>query len=650
MVEFGAKLSLKDNMTATIQKAVKQQKEFSKQIKDTSNKIKQLAKQKLAPVIKVKDTATKIINKVKNGLKAVGKTVATPFVKIKDGATKALSKIKGTLEKISKPIKIGLSVIGAGVGALVGGSIAEGAKLEQSKGGIETLYKGKEGDGGVVDTVIANANKAYKTAGLSANAYMETVTSFSASLLGSLAGDTAKSATVADMAIIDMADNANKFGTDMSSIQTAYQGFAKQNYTMLDNLKLGYGGTKEEMSRLLKDAQKISGVKYDMSNLADVYSAIHVIQENLGVTGATAKEASTTFSGSFSAMKASAQNVLGALATGGDVEAPMKELAESASTFLFKNALPMIGNVFKALPTAISTFIKTGLPTLKASGVEMLKSLKEGIISMVPASMGGAVGAVFDSIGMRVNTFKTLISQAMPIIQTVLGIFGNAVKTIFPVVQTIFEGFSTKVGEVVGFIGSHMDGIKKAFEIAMPVVSSILSTAWGIISPIMDIFISVFKLLWSTLEAVLPPIMDVFKKLWDFLEPIFDGIGKGLKWIADGVGKFVGWATGDGDSGGKGHAYGLSRVPYDNYPARLHAGEKVLTRNQADQYDRAMSTRGVQLTGGSTSTGLGGASTGGATVHIEKLADTVVIEKEADVDTVVEAMVTKFKKLVPNMA
>jgi hypothetical protein len=268
---------------------------------------------------------------------------------------------------------------------------------------------------------------------------------------------------------------------------------------------------------------------------------------------------------------------------------------------------------------------------------------------MLPAEMGGAVGAIFDGIGMRINTFKTLISQAMPIIQGILGMFGTAVKTLFPVISTIFQGFSDKVGVVVGFIGSHMDGIKKAFEMAMPIVSSILSTAWGIISPIMDIFISIFKLLWSTLDKVLPDIMGIFQKLWDFLEPIFDGIGKGLKWVADGVGKFVGWATGDSKEG-SGHAYGLNRVPYDNYPARLHAGEKVLTRNQADQYDRAMSTRGVQLTGGGTSGGIAQSSTGGSTIHIEKLADTVVIEKEADVDTVVEAMVTKFKKLVPNMA
>lgn len=164
---------------------------------------------------------------------------------------------------------------------------------------------------GYASVVKANADAAFKTAGLSANEYMSQVTSFSASLLSSLGGDTAKAAEVADMAMIDMADNANKFGTDMESIQNAYQGFAKQNYTMLDNLKLGYGGTQEEMQRLLQDASKISGVKYDISNLSDVYSAIHVIQNELGVTGTTAKEAGQTFSGSFSAMKAAAKNVLG---------------------------------------------------------------------------------------------------------------------------------------------------------------------------------------------------------------------------------------------------------------------------------------------------------------------------------------------------
>ena len=205
-------------------------------------------------------------------------------------------------------------LIAAGIGETIKKSITEGAALEQSLGGIETLFKEN------ADRVIANADQAYRTCGLSANSYMEQVTSFSASLLQSLGGDTSKAANVADMALTDMSDNANKVGTDMERITDAYQGFAKQNYTMLDNLKLGYGGTKKEMERLLSDAQKLTGVKYDINNLSDVYNAIHAIQENLGVTGTTAEEAASTISGSAASMKAAFSNVLGNLALGRDTQ------------------------------------------------------------------------------------------------------------------------------------------------------------------------------------------------------------------------------------------------------------------------------------------------------------------------------------------
>lgn len=288
MIEFGARLSLKDNMYATLQKNLKMQKQFSEQVKKTSDSVKTLAKAKIAPVIKAKDQATSTINKVKNSVKTVGKMVAKPFITVKDGATKVinkitspfkklgkmiakpfiyvkdkaspiinkvkgalkaignttakavvaikdgatagLSKIKSLVGNLAKGFTIAVGIAGAGATALLGGSLSEGANLQQSIGGVETLFKGD------ADIVKANADMAYKTAGLSANAYMETVTSFSASLLQSLGGDTQKSAQIADMAIVDMADNANKFGTDMGSIQNAYQGFAKQNYTMLDNL------------------------------------------------------------------------------------------------------------------------------------------------------------------------------------------------------------------------------------------------------------------------------------------------------------------------------------------------------------------------------------------------------------------------------
>ena len=194
------------------------------------------------------------------------------------------SNLVGTFKKI---------VAAAGIGKALSATLNEGAALQQSLGGVETLFKDS------ADKVKGFANEAYKTTGLSANAYMENVTGFSASLLQSLGGDTDKAAETANMAMIDMSDNANKMGTSMESIQLAYQGFAKQNYTMLDNLKLGYGGTKQEMQRLLADAEKLTGVKYDINNLSDVYSAIHAIQENLDITGTTAREAATTFTGSF---------------------------------------------------------------------------------------------------------------------------------------------------------------------------------------------------------------------------------------------------------------------------------------------------------------------------------------------------------------
>ena len=245
--------------------------------------------------------------------------------------------IKGSLSNIMEPEgtdagnKSGQSLVSsikkviaaAGIGKVLSVAFTGGAALEQSLGGIETLYKDS------ADKMKAYAKEAYKTSGVSANAYMENVTSFSASLISSLKGDTSKAADVANRAMQDMSDNSNKFGTNIQDIQNAYQGFAKQNYTMLDNLKLGYGGTKEEMQRLLKDAQKLSGQKYDISNLSDVYNAIHVIQDSLDITGTTAKEASTTFSGSFGAMKAAAQDLLGNIAIGGNIKSSVKNLLDT---------------------------------------------------------------------------------------------------------------------------------------------------------------------------------------------------------------------------------------------------------------------------------------------------------------------------------
>ena len=282
--------------------------------------------------------------------------------------------------RISGKIKgaLAASGIGAALGAGLAKSIKTGANLEQAIGGIETLFKDSS------DEMIKNAENAFKTAGISANQYMEQATSFSASLLQSLDGDTQKAAKAADQAIIDMSDNSNKMGTNIRDIQNAYQGFAKQNYTMLDNLKLGYGGTKTEMERLLADAEKISGQKYDINNLSDVYEAIHVIQEEMDITGTTSKEAASTLSGSFSSMKAAAENFLGDLALGRNVGPAMVDLAESAGTFLFDNLLPAVGRVFASLPQAIFALIQTGLPKFMASGSEMVTGLVSGIQTAGP--------------------------------------------------------------------------------------------------------------------------------------------------------------------------------------------------------------------------------------------------------------------------
>ena len=288
----------------------------------------------------------------------------------------------------------------AAIGKALASTISEGAALEQSLGGIETLFKDS------ADKVKANAAKAYQTAGMSANDYMELTTSFSASLLSSLAGDTSKAADVADMAMVDMSDNANKMGTNMEDIKNAYQGFAKQNYTMLDNLKLGYGGTKSEMERLLADAQKISGVEYNIDNLSDVYSAIHVIQEELDITGTTAKEASTTISGSFNSLKAAAKNVMGQITLGMDVGPALNQLATTLVTFAAGNLIPAIWNIVSALPTAIITFISALGPQLFTVVSELIPQIVNGISTGIPALYASAM--------QLIGQFNTGIQEQLP--------------------------------------------------------------------------------------------------------------------------------------------------------------------------------------------------------------------------------------------
>lgn len=373
-------------------------------------------------------------------------------------------------------------VVAAGIGKAIGAALSEGAALQQSLGGIETLFKDS------ADKVKGFANEAYKTTGLSANAYMENVTGFSASLLQSLGGDTDKAADIANMAMIDMSDNANKMGTSMDSIQVAYQGFAKQNYTMLDNLKLGYGGTKQEMQRLLADAEKLTGVKYDINNLSDVYSAIHAIQENLDITGTTAKEAASTFSGSFESMKAAAQNVLGKIAIGENILPSLRALLDTTSTFLFNNFLPMLGNIFSGLGVLLS----------------------EGISDVVSHIFGESIGnAVNGQLSRVVGIFQTFFDMIFGSLNRednidileALGFSEGAATQIVNIAENIRETFiniGSAIGDVLGIVGDFVGdllGIKDGEQGVnlLGVAFEALTSALRIVSSILKEITNFFK-------------------------------------------------------------------------------------------------------------------------------------------------------------
>ena len=328
------------------------------------------------------------------------------------GLEKGVKAVSGTLGGLAKTVAgVAASItaaFGAAAIAITKQAVDAYADYEQLIGGVETLFKD------AADQVTGYAENAFYTVGISANEYMETVTSFSASLISSLAGDTAKAAEVADMALTDMADNANKMGTPLESIKTAYQGFAKQNYTMLDNLKLGYGGTKTEMERLLKDAQKLTGVKYNINNLSDVYSAIHAIQEELGIAGTTAKEAEKTITGSANMTKAAWKNVLTALAGGGDLDKAINNLVYSVSKY-FDNIVPVVERslegigvlIEKIAPQLVETVAAAlirALPSLINAVYQMLIGLANGIYSGIAALLSGDMKEIGKQLNEDLNS------------------------------------------------------------------------------------------------------------------------------------------------------------------------------------------------------------------------------------------------------
>lgn len=432
------------------------------------------------------------------------------------------TKLVGTLKKV---------IAAAGIGKMISDSLNLGGALQQSIGGVETLFKES------ADTVKAYAAQAYRTVGLSANDYMEQTTSFAASLLSSVSKDTNAAAQLANMAMVDMADNANKMGTDMASIQNAYQGFAKQNYTMLDNLKLGYGGTKAEMQRLLTDAEKLSGVHYELGNLADMYSAIHVIQTEMDITGTTAKEAATTLTGSFAAMKAAAQNVLGDWSTGADLTAPMQALADTARTFLQGNLLPMIGNVLAGIPQLVYGLV----PEVLQTGTELVSSLAAGFAQGIPAFLSSALPQLLSfTEELRANAGQFVDAGLNCITQLLNGLIAGLPQLIAYVPDIIIN--------IAGIINDNMPKIlAQGISIIVQLIAGIIQAVPSLLAnwkKILQAVLSVISAInWLNIgKNILTSVANGVKSMGSSMLTAFKGgFSSALSWIKSLPAQAVKW-------------------------------------------------------------------------------------------------------------
>lgn len=472
---------------------------------------------------------------------------------------KVLGKIGSAVNTAVKASAAAVGAASAGVAALGTACINAYADYEQLAGGVETLFKDS------AETIHFFADNAYKTAGLSANEYMETVTSFSASLLQSLDGDTEKAAAAADLAITDMADNANKMGTAMESIQYAYQGFAKQNYTMLDNLKLGYGGTKEEMERLLADAEKLSGVKYDLSSYADVVEAIHVIQTEMGITGTTAKEASTTIQGSVASMKAAWANLMVGMADDTqNFDMLLSNFIESIGT-VADNLLPRIGVVIEGMgklvaglapeiASALPTLTNELLPNLVELGVQSISALVQGIQENGDSLAAGAlsiVGTLAEGIAellpMVADTAASLaVSLADGLTESLPNIIPIAIETISTLVENLTENANTVIDAGIQIILALGEGLIAALPQLIETIPQIVINIANVINDnapkLVDTALYLITRLATGLLAATPTILANIPKIIEAIVAAFmafqwlnlgkqliDGVANGVK-------------------------------------------------------------------------------------------------------------------------
>lgn len=458
---------------------------------------------------------------------------------------KSLSSKIGSMAKTSATAVAGMvAAATTAVATLAGLSVKQYAEYEQLTGGVETLFKNSS------DKVMEYANNAYKAAGMSANEYMNTITGFAASLLQGLGGDTEKAAKIGNMAVEDMADNANKMGTSIELIQNAYQGFAKQNYTMLDNLKLGFGGTKEEMQRLLQEASKISGIKYDISNFSDIIEAIHAIQNEMGITGTTAKEAASTIEGSLSMTKSAWNNLLTGMADdNADFDKLVDNLVNSVGT-LGENLLPRIeiaingiGKLIdKLLPSIINKIpelISSILPGMVQAGINVTSSLVNGIVESLPMLLEIGLQAlttlgkgIAKNLPALIPTIVNLmISMCDMIIENLPLIVDVAIDIILALVQGLVSALPTLIAEVPRIINSFANAIYNA-------LPQILMAGVQIIGMLIKGLIQSIPTLVANIPQIIMAIVNVFTLMnWASIgKNLINGIGNGIKSMVSNIG------------------------------------------------------------------------------------------------------------------
>ena len=494
--------------------------------------------------------------------------------------SKLKSKFAGAAKAVGAAAGAAVAAGSAAVISLTKQAVSAYAEYEQLVGGVETLF------GDAADYVQGRATAAFETAGLSANEYMETVTSFSASLIQSVGGDTEKAAKLADQAIIDMADNANKMGSSMESIQNAYQGFAKQNYTMLDNLKLGYGGTKEEMQRLLKDAEKISGIKYDLSSYADVVSAIHVMQESMGIAGTTAEEAASTISGSLAMVKGAWANVVTAIGEGDNekISAYLDDLIYSIETAA-ENLLPtvehalmgiadLVGELAPQVAEKLPAMITEAAPKLLDAASTTIEALAHGLLDAIPQLQPTAVKIVMDLVQMLIKMAPQIITVgiqmlgqlAQGIVQSLPELIPVAIDAIITIVKALTD--PSNIGMLVdasiaiilalanGLIEALPELIEQAPVIIENLIIALVENAPKLVEAAIELVIAlvkgIIKSLPKLLEAAAKIVLSLVEGIINYMSKMFD-VGKQaiekikeglsslnpLEWGKDLVNKFI---------------------------------------------------------------------------------------------------------------